>query len=121
MLKGKNVLITGSTRGIGWAIANSLADKNANVIVTGRGKTAHHKLQPNMSYYQVDFANYDEVSSFRKQLKSDGISIDVLINNAGNTIVNDYKEMTIEDFDISSSSPVRRFFTLYPFCLERDC
>lgn len=110
MLKGKNVLITGSTRGIGWAIANVLSDKNANVIVTGRGATAHHKLQPNMSYYQVDFSNYDEVYSFREQLKSDGVSIDVLINNAGNTIVKDYKEMTIEDFDTVNDLNYRSVF-----------
>lgn len=110
MLKGKNVLVTGSTRGIGWAIASQLADKNAKVIITGRSAVAHHKLQPNMSYHQVDFSNYDEVNSFRELLKKDGTSIDLLINNAGNTIVKDYKEMTIEDFDEVNNLNYRSVF-----------
>lgn len=63
MLKGKNVLITGSTRGIGWAIATKLADEGANAIVTGRGETATSNLSKNMAYYQVDFANYENYLS----------------------------------------------------------
>ncbi len=110
MLKGKNVLITGSTRGIGWAIANKLADKGANVIVTGRGETATSKLRPNTSYYQVDFAKYENLLKFREQLKSDNISIDILINNAGITIVKDYKDMTIEDFDAVNDINYRSVF-----------
>lgn len=110
MLKGKTVLITGSTRGIGWAIANKLADEGANVIVTGRGETAPSKLLPNMSYYQVDFSKYENIGKLSEQLKSESISIDILINNAGNTIVKDYKEMTIEDFDTVNDLNYRSVF-----------
>lgn len=110
MLKGKNVLISGSTRGIGWAIATKLADEGASVIVTGRGETAPTKLSPNMSYYQVDFAIYENVLEFSEQLKSESISIDILINNAGNSIVKDYKEMTIEDFDTVNDLNYRSVF-----------
>lgn len=109
MLKGKNVLITGSTRGIGWAIANRLADEGANVLVTGRGATTS-KLIPKMSYYQVDFAKYENLVQFREQLRSDNISIDILINNAGITIVKDYKDMTIEDFDAVNDINYRSVF-----------
>lgn len=35
-LKGKNVLITGSTRGIGWAIAEAFSQEGANIILNGR-------------------------------------------------------------------------------------
>ncbi|MER3330041.1 MAG: SDR family NAD(P)-dependent oxidoreductase [Candidatus Kapaibacterium sp.] len=44
MLKGKNVLITGSSRGIGWAIANLLAKEGANIIITGRSNNATSTL-----------------------------------------------------------------------------
>lgn len=110
MLKGKKVLITGSTRGIGWAIANKLADEGANVIVTGRGKKAPSPLMPNMSYYQVDFAKYENIVQFCELLKSESKSIDILINNAGNTIVKDYKDMTIEDFDAVNDLNYRSVF-----------
>jgi short-subunit dehydrogenase len=109
MLKGKNVLITGSTRGIGWAIANRLADEGADVIVTGRG-AAISKLGSNMSYYQFDLAKYENILKFREQLRSDNISIDILINNAGITIVKDYKDMTIEDFDAVNDINYRSVF-----------
>lgn len=110
MLKGKNVLITGSTRGIGLAIANKLAGEGANVIVTGRSEKAPTELLPNMSYYQVDFAKYENVLQFRQLLKSENKSIDILINNAGNSIVKDYKDMTIEDFDTVNDLNYRSVF-----------
>ncbi|MFA7325759.1 MAG: SDR family oxidoreductase [Candidatus Kapaibacterium sp.] len=110
MLKGKNVLISGSTRGIGWAIATKLADEGASVIVTGRGKTAPSKLSPNMSYFQVDFSKYENIAKFKELLENESISIDILINNAGNTIVKDFKEMTIEDFDTVNDLNYRSVF-----------
>jgi len=110
MLKEKNVLITGSTRGIGWAMATKLAEEGAKVIVTGRGDKAPTKLAPNMTYRKIDFSNYDEIASLRDSLKSEGISLDILINNAGNTIVKDYKEMTIEDFDTVNNLNYRSVF-----------
>ncbi len=118
MLKGKTVLISGSTRGIGWAIATKLADEGANVIVTGRWEKAPSKLLPNMSYYQVDFANYDDVVQFRNQLKSKNIGIDILVNNAGNTIVKDYKEMSIEDFDTVNDLNYRSVFATTKLFLD---
>ncbi|MER3330323.1 MAG: SDR family oxidoreductase, partial [Candidatus Kapaibacterium sp.] len=47
---------------------------------------------------------------FRERLKSDNISIDILINNAGNTIVKDFKEMSIEDFDAVNDINYRSVF-----------
>lgn len=110
MLKGKNVLITGSTRGIGWAIASKLADEGANVIVTGRSEVPPTQLLPNMSYYQVDFAKYENIVQFQELLKSENKSIDILINNAGNSIVKDYKDMTIDDFDTVNDLNYRSVF-----------
>ncbi|MCB0703358.1 MAG: SDR family oxidoreductase [Candidatus Kapaibacterium sp.] len=110
MIKGKTILITGSTRGIGWAIATKLAGEGANVIVTGRRETALSNLSKNMSYYQVDFAKYEKIIEFRELLINNNISIDILINNAGNTIVKDFKDMTIEDFDTVNDLNYRSVF-----------
>ena len=106
MIKGKTILITGSTRGIGWAIATKLAGEGANVIVTGRRETALSNLSKNMSYYQVDFAKYEKIIEFRELL----INNNILINNAGNTIVKDFKDMTIEDFDTVNDLNYRSVF-----------
>lgn len=110
MIKGKTILITGSTRGIGWAIATKLAGEGANVIVTGRRETALSNLSKNMSYYQVDFAKYEKIIEFRELLINNNISIDILINNAGNTIVKYFKDMTIEDFDTVNDLNYRSVF-----------
>ena len=110
MIKGKAIVITGSTRAIGWAIATKLAGEGANVIVTGRRETALSNLSKNMSYYQVDFAKYEKIIEFRELLINNNISIDILINNAGNTIVKDFKDMTIEDFDTVNDLNYRSVF-----------
>lgn len=86
-LQGKNVLVTGGSKGIGKAIAKAFVDEGANVAINGRNlddlRRAQEELGGNVSIYQADVTSEQE----RKQLISSFIkdhgSIDVLINNAG--------------------------------------
>lgn len=99
MLKNKNILITGSTKGIGRAIAELVAKEDTkNVIITGRNEidTSHSK---NIKSYALDFTDYNQIIELRKKLHSEGITIDILINNVGGSIVKEFKDFTIEEFD----------------------
>ena len=104
-ITGKNVFVTGSTRGIGLAIAHQFASLGANVVLNGRSAISQELLD--------EFANYDvkviaisgDVSdnADAKRMVDEAIaklgSVDILINNAGITNDKLMLKMTEEDFE----------------------
>lgn len=91
MLKGKRVLITGATRGIGKATAYKFAANDATLILNGRNKEVLEDLQRDIQkQYNVDVyvLTYDvnDISAIKQAfiwIKKNVGSLDVLINNAG--------------------------------------
>ena len=84
-LKGKTVLITGGTAGIGLEAAKQFLAANARVIITGRNQAkldAAKKLYPALTAIQSDVANADDAQLLFSQVKQSG-GIDILYNNAG--------------------------------------
>ena len=91
----KNVVVTGATRGIGFAIAKRLIEDGYDVIATGTGKES---CGPEGStYQQVDFLDDNSVLNFVGFLKKN--NIDVLVNNAGINKIGEFASIDIEDFD----------------------
>lgn len=95
MLKGKVAFITGSTRGIGWAIAQRFADEGANVIINGfsNGQLLESRIQElqkkskKSTGYLLDITQQPQLKeAFQNIFKSFG-RLDILVNNAG--ILND--------------------------------
>lgn len=97
LLKGRNVVITGATRGIGRGLAVGFAEQGANVYITGRTEgPGPGSLQEvagqvravggNCSYYVVDHNDDLQVERFFDQLvrcfATDGSKLDVFVNNA---------------------------------------
>ena len=86
MLKGKTILITGSSRGIGLATARLAKEYGANVIVHGRTDSADlQNIAKELSAEKVvcDIANQSEVLESMNKLLANGIKIDGLANIAG--------------------------------------
>ena len=84
-LKGKTVLITGGTAGIGLEATKQFLANGAKVIVTGRNQTkldAVKKSYPTITAIQSDVADADDAKSLFDQVKALG-GIDILYNNAG--------------------------------------
>jgi 3-oxoacyl-[acyl-carrier protein] reductase len=86
-LKGKNVLITGGSKGIGKAIAKAFISEGANVSIAARDlvflEKAKEELSGNVSLFQADIFQADErVNLIQSYIEQKG-SIDILINNAG--------------------------------------
>jgi short-subunit dehydrogenase len=87
---GKRVIITGAGRGLGAALAIVLADKGANLLLTGRSRenlTAIAEaiklrtgIKPELR--MLDMADASEVTLFAKALRDAGEPVDILINNA---------------------------------------
>lgn len=96
-LKGKTAIVTGSSRGLGRAIAAGFAKEGANVVVAARSQTEKKDLPgtifktaeeiKSMGYnafaIPCDVTNEESVSSMVKQTLDNFGTIDVLVNNAG--------------------------------------
>ena len=88
-------VVTGATRGIGYAIAERLLKDGLEVIITGTKKNGKHPA--GSSYYQVDFLDEDSTNKFINFLKKQQINI--LVNNAGINKISEFSSIDIEDFD----------------------
>lgn len=85
-------LITGSTDGIGWTFANSLASRGFNIILTGRDKQKLSDRKSDLSKafpgvdvdtMQVDFGEDEQVDRFIDAVRNSTKDISVLVNNVG--------------------------------------
>ena len=98
-------LITGSSRGIGLAIAHHLAAKGHRVILNSRSPIAPEVLAQFEGYEQPVLQATGDISQFdvAKQLVDDlydqGVQVDVLVNNAGITRDGLVMRMSEEDFN----------------------
>lgn len=107
MLKNKNAIITGATRGIGREIAITLAKNGANIAINYRKENEDldrlvnelRELGVNVFTKKCDVSNGEEVDEFIKKSKEDLGSIDILVNNAGITKDGLILRMKENDFD----------------------
>ncbi|CYU73653.1 3-oxoacyl-[acyl-carrier-protein] reductase [Streptococcus suis] len=104
-LTNKNVFVTGSSRGIGLAIAHKFASLGANVVLNGRGQLGQEILDSFADYGVKVLAISGDISSAEdaKRMVAEAIetlgSVDILVNNAGITKDGMALRMTEEDFD----------------------
>lgn len=121
-LTGKVALITGSTAGIGLAIAKNLADSGATVYVNGRSSDrvskAVREIQKELPHSKVhgihaDLSDNRETDELFAQLKE----VDILVNNLGIFEPKPFFEISDDDwqrfFDVNVMSAIRmsRFYT----------
>ena len=87
-LTGKNVLVTGSSRGLGAAIAVKFAEHGANVILNARHEPTEliqqiKNLGVQVWFIQADISSPRDIEEMVHQLDDHQIEVDVLVNNAG--------------------------------------
>lgn len=104
-ITNKNVFVTGSTRGIGLAIAHRFAQAGANIVLNGRSEISQELLAEFASYNIKVVAISGDVSSSvdAKRMIEQAIaelgSVDILVNNAGITNDKLMLKMTEDDFE----------------------
>jgi 3-oxoacyl-[acyl-carrier protein] reductase len=120
-IKGKNALITGSSRGVGQQVAQGLAKLGCNVIVHGRTEQSCAKTLDILKAYDVnsycvygELSEEDEVNKVIDRVNALNIPIDILYNNAAvmSPYNNDYWNHTWEDWTISFKVNVMAMYSL---------
>jgi 3-oxoacyl-[acyl-carrier protein] reductase len=117
-LKGRVALVTGGSRGIGRAIAVSLADAGAAVAVNYLTKTAEAKAVVDTIHSQggraisvgADVSKAAAVTGMVAGVERELGPIDVLINNAGIALGRSIDELTEEDFDLTIAVNLKSAF-----------
>jgi len=104
MLKGKTALVTGSTSGIGLAIAKSLAQQGANIVLNGFGDSAAPKaeveaLGVRAEYHGADMSKPGQIEDMMKFAASKFGRVDILVNNAGIQHVAKVEDFPTERWD----------------------
>ena len=95
----KNIVITGTSRGIGFELAKQFAENGHQVLALSRNtaplSAVNHK---NITALSVDISNNDDLNKVTDFIKSTWKKVDVLINNAGKLINKPFTEISSEDF-----------------------
>ena len=105
-LSGKVAAVTGATKGIGYAIAESLAQEGAGVAICGRSqqtvdnaaKRLSESTGSKVSGLALDVRNPDQVSKFFQFIDATFGGLDILVNNAGLGIFAPVAEITYEQW-----------------------
>ena len=108
-LSGSLAFVTGTSRGIGSAIANTLQKAGAKVIGLSRSP-----VPPTGEWHtniQCDLADADEISRAVRQLLELGVP-DIVVNNAGAFLIKPVAETTAQDFDQQIAINLRAPFLL---------
>lgn len=104
-LKDKNVFITGSTRGIGQALATAFAKEGANIVLNGRGEISEEQIaaitQHGVKCIGVsgDISDFESATAMLAEAEAGLGPIHILINNAGITNDKLMLRMKPEDFE----------------------
>ncbi|MGT2763730.1 3-oxoacyl-[acyl-carrier-protein] reductase [Streptococcus intermedius] len=104
-LKGKNIFITGSTRGIGLAMAHKFASLGANIVLNGRREIGEELISEFSDYgvQVIPISGDVSDSTDAKRMVEEAIeklgSMDILVNNAGITKDKLMLKLTEEDFE----------------------
>lgn len=104
-LEGKIALITGASRGIGYAIAEAYAREGAIICLNARNADTLNEAAEQLrqggatvSAYACDVVDRAGVDAMVEQITAEYGRIDVLVNNAGIYIASPFMQYSIEDF-----------------------
>jgi 3-hydroxybutyrate dehydrogenase len=108
-LKGHVAIVTGSTSGIGQAMARALADQGANIVINGLGDPAKIEQERarmaaqygvEVKYHGADMTKPDEIADMVDFARREFGRLDVLLNNAGVQHVDPIEDFPIDKWNL---------------------
>ena len=94
----KNIIITGTSRGIGNELALKFANEGHQVLAISRKVCSTLAKHENITCLSVDLSNSEELKNITTFLNSTWKQVDVLIHNAGAIALKPFAETTVDDF-----------------------
>lgn len=96
----KNIVITGTSRGIGYELAKKFADAGNQVLALSRNTTPLDQLKhKNIVSISVDLAKEEDFKKAVDYINNNWKRVDILINNAGRLVNKPFSELTTSDFE----------------------
>lgn len=125
-LTGRTALITGSTQGIGFAMAEALANAGANIVLNGT--SSPENAQPSVDalkqagrevwYCQSDLSKPGSAHALFEEAVSNAGHIDILISNASVQNFNSFLDVTEEEMDYQFATNFKSSFILIQYAME---
>lgn len=94
----KNIIITGTSRGIGNELALKFANEGHNVLAISRKVALELAKHQNVTCLSVDLANEAELQHISNFLSATWKQVDIVIHNAGAIMLKPFAETSVEDF-----------------------
>jgi len=118
-LKGKIVLITGATKGIGRSTAIAMHQVGASIIAIGRNKTELNslkkKLKTKIQCIECDLNDYDKINNVINKLNR----IDILVNNAGTNLPEPFLKVKKSSLETLLDINTKTAFNVAKLCTNK--
>ena len=96
----KNIIITGTSRGIGFELVHLFANQGHNVLALSRNAKPVNNLHfENITSLSFDLCNKDDYKKVEAFVSTQWKQVDILINNAGTLLNKPFAETTFQDFE----------------------
>jgi NAD(P)-dependent dehydrogenase (short-subunit alcohol dehydrogenase family) len=113
-LKGKKIIVTGASSGIGLAFAEALVNRGAHVFGLARSTDKLERIEAQLGNYfrgiRCDVSDPDDVRNAFESTMGETGRLDVLVNNAGIAFYRKVDEMTPEEWDTQMATNLRGVF-----------
>ncbi|WP_264520583.1 SDR family NAD(P)-dependent oxidoreductase [Flavobacterium sp. N1994] len=95
----KNIIITGTSRGIGYELALQFAKAGHQVLAISRNIPQEFLGNPNITSRSVDLSKESDLNSMENFLSNAWKNVDIIIHNAGSLVLKPFAQTTQEDFE----------------------
>lgn len=109
-LRGKNIIVTGGGRGLGYAMAKKFVEEGANVLIAGRNYEVLKKSadELNCKYLEVDVCDVESLTLFIQKAEDILGEINCLVNNAGVSLhEHGFLDVSLESFNTQIDTNLR--------------
>ena len=95
----KNIVVSGASRGIGFALVNYFANKGYRVLALSRNIASLEKIgNNNVVAFQADITNENDLKKVSNYISNNWKEVHILINNAGKLVHKSFDETSYQDF-----------------------